>query len=111
MKINQHVVLGINAVNTLKGKTGPTRTEDLAKEIGASVHFLDQVMRKLRQANIVSVKRGPGGGYSLNPLYGKLTAYDVASAVGRDFGTVKFDTAPTSRLHKSIVDAFMSVNL
>lgn len=110
MKLTAKVELGIKAVEALRSKVGPTRTEDLAVEINAQAPFLEQVVRELRLANILVVKRGPGGGYALNPFYGPLTAYQVATALGRDL-TVSFTEAPLSKLQSSIIDAYKSVTL
>jgi len=111
MKLNKKLEVGINAVNMLKNREGPTRTSDLANTIDTTINFLEQVMRNLRQAGLVTVRRGPGGGYVLNRENGPITAWHVAKAVGRDFGTVSFDQAPTSRLNKAIVDAFINTTI
>lgn len=111
MKINKKLELGIKAVSALKTKSGPTRTSDLASEIGTTVSFLEQIMRNLRTAGIVTVKRGPGGGHVLAAEHANVSAYTVAKAVGRDFGTLSFDEAPTSRLSKALIDAFLNTTI
>lgn len=111
MKLNKKIELGINAVNALRNRTTPTRSEDLAVEIGTSRPFLEQIMRNLKISGILYVKRGPGGGYMVNTAMEKITAYHVAAAMGKDFGVLRLDEAPMSKLHKSIVDAFMGVTL
>jgi len=111
MKLNKKLELGILAVNALKNRTTPTRTADLAVEIGTTVNFLEQIMRNLRTAGIVSVKRGPGGGYFLNSERSSVTAYDVATAVGRFGPTVVEGTGATSRLRKSLIDAYLSTTI
>ena len=110
MKLNKKLEIGINAVNILKTKTTATRTSDLALEIGTTVNFLEQIMRNLRTAGIVTVKRGPGGGYSLNrETFGNVTALDVANAVGRNISsTTTTGGAPVGRLNQAIVDAFVN---
>jgi Rrf2 family protein len=111
MKLTRELEVALNVLEVLKTKEAFARTEDLAKEVGTTVHFLEQIMRNLRIANIVAVKRGPGGGYTLNRSFGNITAYHVANALGRDFGVLKLDQAPTSRLHKSIVEAFLNTSI
>lgn len=113
MRLNKKLELGINAVNALKNRTSPTRTADLANEIGTTVNFLEQIMRNLRTAGIVSVKRGPGGGYFLNSERTSVTAFDVAKAVGRltDATDASYGTGATGRLRKSIVDAFLATTI
>lgn len=111
MKLNKKVELGINAVNALKKYETPVRTQDLATEIGTTQHFLEQIMRNLRTAGIVVSIRGPGGGYKLATATVPLTAYHVAKAVGRDFGTLSLDQAPMNRLSKALTEAFLNTVL
>lgn len=110
MKVNKKLVLGIKAVEALKNSEMSVRTQDLAVSIGTTIHFLEQVMRNLRQAGIVTVKRGPGGGYMLAKDV-KVTAYSVAKAVGRDFGTMSLDEAPMSRLTKAVTEAYLNTTI
>jgi Rrf2 family protein len=111
MKLTKELQVALGVLTVMKTKTSFVRTEDLAKEVGTTTNFLEQIIRDLRRANIVTVKRGPGGGHMLNTGFGTLTAYHVAQALGRDLGAVKFDEAPTSRLHKSIVEAFLNTSV
>lgn len=110
MKLNKKVELGINAVNALKKYETPVRIQDIAVEVGTTVTFLAQIMRNLRDAGIVTVKRGPGGGYVLTKG-STVTAYHVAKAVGRDFGTMSLDDAPLSRLGKALTEAFVNTTI
>lgn len=107
MKLNKKVELGIKALNALKNRPNPTRTVDIASEVGTTVNFLEQIMRNLRRAGIVTVKRGPGGGYSLDSSK-PVTAHAVAQAVGRDLGFPSPDGSSTGRLRNAILDAFYS---
>jgi Rrf2 family protein len=111
MKLNKKLEIALIALNALKTKETATKTADLAVEVGTTVHFLEQIMRNLRTANIVTVKRGPGGGYFFNKDLVELNAYRVAKAVGRNFGNVTLDNAPTSRLSQSIVEAFLNTTI
>jgi DNA-binding IscR family transcriptional regulator len=106
MKLNRKLEIGLTVVNALKTKTGFTKTSDLTTEVGTTLHLLEQVMRNLRAAGILNVKRGPGGGYAL--AAGKVTAHHVATAVGRDLGELRFDESPTSRLSKAIIEAYVN---
>lgn len=111
MKLNKKLEYGIKAVETLKTLgTEPVRTQDLAVKVGTTTNFLEQVMRNLRIAGIVKSTKGPNGGYSLS---GKapVTAFQVAKAVGRDFGNQKLDNTPTGRLSLAVVRAFQDTVL
>lgn len=108
MKLNRKLEIGINAVNVLKTRTEVTKVSDMAAEVGTTVFFLEQVMRNLRKAGIVSVKRGPGGGYILNKEVA-VNAFQVAEAVGSAPGTkMSLDGTPMNRLQKALVNAFLT---
>lgn len=110
MKLNKKLELGISVVNALKKYEKPARTKDLSTEIGTTQHFLEQIMRDLRTAGIVTSVRGPGGGYVL-AKGATVTAYHVAKAVGRDFGIMSLDDAPLSRLSKALTEAFVNTTI
>lgn len=111
MKLNKKLEIGINAVTALKKRDGFVRTADIADEIGTTVNFLEQIMRNLRTGGLVTVKRGPGGGYSLNKD-SDLTAYSVAKAVGRFPDNLsEGDVDAPSQLRKNIVEAYRSTKL
>jgi len=111
MRLNKKLEIGINAVGALKKRDGFVRTADIAVEIGTTVSFLEQIMRNLRSGGIVIVKRGPGGGYSLNKE-SDITALSVAQAVGRFPDNLKDgDAGLTAQLRKNILEAFRSTKL
>lgn len=114
MKLNKKLEIGINAIAALKKRganTGPVKTALLAEEIGTTPNFLEQIMRNLRVSGIVSVQRGPGGGYSLNHDP-ELTAYAVAKAVGRFPDNLNDgDASVPAQLRKNILEAFRSTKL
>lgn len=83
MKLNQRFVIALNTVATLRATPGVVTAQQIAMTLGVSFAFLEQILRQLRIAKIVNVKRGPGGGFWLNSK-AELTAYTVAKAVGVD---------------------------
>jgi Rrf2 family transcriptional regulator, iron-sulfur cluster assembly transcription factor len=110
MKLSKKLEAALNAVNTLGSRTEPTRTEDLAKEIGITIPFLEQITRDLRIAGILKVKRGPGGGYLRNLDMGDISCLDVSKAIGRDF-EVREGTTASDRLAKLIESTFRSLKI
>lgn len=111
MRINKKLELAIRAIKALQTRNSPTRTQDLAVEIGTTLHFLEQIMRNLRTAGLVTSIRGPGGGYVLARREESLsiTAGEVACAVERK--TAEPDptnTSPENRLRLAIAGAFES---
>lgn len=103
----------MSVVSALRDRTTFTKTSDLASTIGVSRAFLEQIMRNLRMAGILSVKRGPGGGYALNPDRESFTALDVANAVGNTLGSLTTDSGSDTynRLTTSIIEAFLNTTL
>jgi DNA-binding IscR family transcriptional regulator len=106
MRINKKLEIAINAVALLRGRAEPTCTSSLAAEVGTTVNFLEQIMRNLRMADIVQVKRGPGGGY-YHPNRLGITAMEIAKAVGYD---VESDCGnmPSDQLKVNLTAAFMN---
>lgn len=111
MKLNKKVEIGLNAITALKKREGFASSKDIAAEVGTTVNFLEQIMRNLRQGGIVNVKRGPGGGYSLNKET-EVTAYAVAKAVGRfNDGVNTEDQSVANQLRQNILQAYQNVKL
>ena len=48
---------------------------------GLSLHYMEQIGRKLRQSGILGTKRGPGGGYFL--AQERVSVADIIKAVDR----------------------------
>lgn len=56
--------------------------ETLCKELNISHDFAQQILSKLRKADIVTVQRGPSGGYSVNPAIERLTLLELSRGLG-----------------------------
>lgn len=63
MILTKDIEYSVIIISCLKNQTRPVKLEDIAKSKGLSLHFLEQVARKLRIAGYVKSVRGPGGGY------------------------------------------------
>lgn len=46
-------------------RSGRTNLKNVSDTLGISVHFLEQIARKMRIAGILKSTKGPGGGYEL----------------------------------------------
>ena len=73
----------VELLSTIAQK-GSTTLRDISSSVSKdstlSLNFLEQIARKLRIANIISVKHGPGGGYSLVKNVKTLTIGDLLDA-------------------------------
>lgn len=110
MKLNKKVEIGMNAITALRKRGGFVNAADIAIDVGTTVPFIEQIMRNLRVAGIVEVKRGPGGGYALNRDTA-LSAYSVAKAVGRFPDKIRSDGTLTSDLMINILAAFKNTKI
>lgn len=112
MKLTKKLEIGIQAMEVLKRKNGPTQTARLAEEVGTTVPFLEQVMKDLRKAGLVSTKKGPGGGYIFNAEKNPMSCFDVAQALGEDFELQILSTPTLSeKLNNSILEAFLKTRI
>ena len=112
MILNKNVVIAINAVKALRKSNASVRVEDLAVSLNESSDFLQQIVRKLRIAEILVVKRGPGGGVIINPEYTTISAHAVACAVDTSYrklySSIEYDgLSAVDTLKRSICGAFM----
>ena len=111
LKINRNLELGILAIDALRNESTAKNTADLALEIGTSDLFLQQIMRKLRVAGIVSSVRGPGGGYLLVGCK-SFTAHDIAVAIGCDMPSPDLSLeTPVDTLKLAVLEAYMNVRV
>ncbi len=62
--INQSIINAAYLLRALKEKPG-TKLKAFSQEMELSLQYMEQIGRKLLKADIISSKRGPGGGYSL----------------------------------------------
>jgi len=110
MKLNKKLEIGLKAIAILKSKSDFVRASDLAPKIGTTPNFLEQILRNLRTAKILTVKRGPGGGYMLNREI-DLNAFIVAKAVGTLKDNLKGEEGSVLELRKNLLEAFKSTKV
>lgn len=60
----------------------PVRLKEISDRQTLSLHYLEQLFRKLRTSGVVNSHRGPGGGYSLAKEASALTVRAILDAVG-----------------------------
>lgn len=60
-------------------RAGRCTLSQVSETQGVSLHFLEQIARKLRKAGVLQSFRGPGGGYEVD---GNPTVLDVIVAMG-----------------------------
>jgi len=63
------------------GQGEPVQVRVVSERQGIPARYLEQIFRRLRQAELVVSKRGPGGGYTLARPAAQITLRDVVEAV------------------------------
>lgn len=71
------------------GRGGPVQVRVIGERQRIPTRYLEQIFQRLRKADLVVSKRGPGGGYTLARAPGEISLRDVVEAVegpldGRD---------------------------
>ena len=59
--------------------------EELAEVADTSTDFMHKIMRSLRDAGVVSARRGPAGGFSFEKDPHDVTVLDVVNAIQGEF--------------------------
>lgn len=65
----------------LHASTGPVSLADISKRQEISLSYLEQLFAKLRQNDLVSSVRGPGGGYKLSRNSAEVFVAQIIDAV------------------------------
>lgn len=77
MNFNKNVQYGLMLCFYLS-RSGRSNLQIVSENLHLSVHFLEQIARKLRIAGVITSIRGPGGGYELKS---NSTIDDVFNAI------------------------------
>lgn len=65
----------------IKEHTGPVPLAEISERQGISLSYLEQLFSKLRQKQLVSSVRGPGGGYKLGKSKSEISVSMIIDAV------------------------------
>lgn len=74
---------------TANSKGNPVRLQEISKRQSISLHYLEQLFRKLRTGNVVKSVRGPGGGYVLARSMDEISIRDVLGSVGENINPAR----------------------
>src|SRR5277367_5793293 len=86
---------------TFNSNGRPVRLQEISERQKISLHYLEQLFRRLRKGSVVKSVRGPGGGYVLARAMDEISIKDVLTSVGENInpardiigsGDIKSDT-------------------
>lgn len=92
---------------TTHSNGNPVRLQEISQRQSISLHYLEQLFRKLRNGQAVKSVRGPGGGYVLARSMDQITMKDILECVGENINPAKdilgteAETASTVEFHLS----------
>ena len=74
---------------TTHSNGNPVRLQEISERQNISLHYLEQLFRKLRNGQAVKSVRGPGGGYVLARAMDEISIKDVLDCVGENINPAK----------------------
>src|SRR5690606_32423753 len=69
---------------TVHSNGNPVRLQEISRRQAISLHYLEQLFRKLRTGSVVKSVRGPGGGYVLSRSMDEISIRDILGSVGEN---------------------------
>lgn len=94
---------------TTNSNGNPVRLQEISNRQNISLHYLEQLFRKLRNGQAVKSVRGPGGGYVLARSMDQITVKDVLDCVGENINPAK-DILGTEAEYANTVEFHLSKN-
>lgn len=83
MRLSRQVQYALCGIFDLayNGASGPVRVQTIGERQRIPHRFLEQIFQRLRKAELVTGKRGPGGGYVLTRAPEQISLRDVVEAI------------------------------
>jgi Rrf2 family transcriptional regulator, iron-sulfur cluster assembly transcription factor len=94
---------------TTHSNGNPVRLQEISTRQNISLHYLEQLFRKLRNGQAVKSVRGPGGGYVLARSMDQITVKDILDCVGENINPAK-DIVGTEAEAANTVEFHLSKN-
>jgi Rrf2 family iron-sulfur cluster assembly transcriptional regulator len=88
---------------TFNSNGRPVRLQEISERQNISLHYLEQLFRRLRKGNVVKSVRGPGGGYVLARSMDETSIKDILVSVGENINPAK-DLVGTGDLKSDTVE-------
>lgn len=85
----------------------PVRLQEISTRQGISLHYLEQLFRKLRNGRVVKSVRGPGGGYVLARSMDEISIKDILDCVGENINPAR-DIVGTDSMVANTVEFTLS---
>ena len=74
---------------TFNSNGRPVCLQEISERQNISLHYLEQLFRRLRKGSVVKSVRGPGGGYVLARSMDEIAIKDVLTSVGENINPAR----------------------
>ena len=87
MRLSRQVQYALCGIFDLayNGSSGPVRVQTIGERQRIPHRFLEQIFQRLRKAELVAGKRGPGGGYVLTRAPERISLREIVEAIEGPF--------------------------
>jgi len=92
---------------TFNSNGRPVRLQEISERQNISLHYLEQLFRRLRKGGVVKSVRGPGGGYVLSRAMDEISIKDVLVSVGENINPAR-DLVGTGDLKSDTVEFLLT---
>ena len=106
MLIIKEVEYAVRVLEALN-KESPLSAAAISERQGIPSPFIYRVLKKLESRDILEIKRGPKGGYSLKADCRELTLYDVICAFENTFLVIECMKQDYDCTRNAAIDCFM----
>lgn len=87
---------------TFNSNGKPVRLQEISERQKISLHYLEQLFRRLRKGNVVKSVRGPGGGYLLSRSMDDIAVKDVLLSVGENINPARDIVGPADMKESTV---------
>lgn len=94
---------------TFNSNGKPVRLQEISERQKISLHYLEQLFRRLRKGTVVKSVRGPGGGYVLSRAMDEISIKDVLTSVGENINPAR-DLVGTGDIKSDTVEFLLTKN-
>jgi Rrf2 family iron-sulfur cluster assembly transcriptional regulator len=94
---------------TFNANGKPVRLQEISGRQNISLHYLEQLFRRLRKGLVVKSVRGPGGGYVLSRSMNEISIRDILVSVGENINPAR-DLVGTGDLKSDTLEFVMTKN-
>jgi Rrf2 family protein len=103
MRFSRQIYYAVSGVFDLayNGQGDPVQVRVIGERQGIPIRYLEQIFQRLRRAELVTGKRGPGGGYVLAREPSEISLREIIEAVEGPLGDAQAPTIPAHEASNS----------